>query len=75
MIRLLYSGSKVKLAFRQKPYILRDGITYGTTLKLVGIQVVALNSSAGVDALVTWMTLMLLSCSVKPKGSSPVTLL
>ena len=46
----LYSGSKVKLAFRQKPYILRDGITYGTTLKLVGIQVVALNSSAGVDA-------------------------
>jgi hypothetical protein len=27
----LYSGSKVKLAFRQKPYILRDGITYGTT--------------------------------------------
>jgi hypothetical protein len=46
----LYSGSKVKLAFRQKPYILKDGVTYGTTLKLVGIQVVALNSSAGVDA-------------------------
>ena len=46
----LYGGSKVKLAFRQKPYILRDGITYGTSLKLVGIQVVALNSSAGVDA-------------------------
>ena len=46
----LYSGSKVKLAFRQKPYILRDGITYGTSLKLVGIQVIALNSSAGVDA-------------------------
>ena len=46
----LYSGSKVKLAFRQKPYILKDGVTYGTTLKLVGIQVVTLNSSAGVDS-------------------------
>ena len=45
----LYSGSKVKLAFRQKPYILRDGVTYGTSLKLVGIQVIALNGSAGVD--------------------------
>jgi hypothetical protein len=46
----LYSGSKVKLAFRQKPYILRDGVTYGTSLKLVGVQVIALNGSAGVDA-------------------------
>ena len=46
----LYSGSKVKLAFKQKPYILRDGVTYGTTLKLVGIQVVAVASAAGVDA-------------------------
>jgi hypothetical protein len=46
----IYSGSKVKLAFRQKPYILKDGVTYGTSLKLVGIQVVALNGSAGVDA-------------------------
>ena len=45
----LYSGSKVKLAFYQKPYILKDGVTYGTSLKLVGIQVVSLNSSAGVD--------------------------
>jgi hypothetical protein len=45
----IYSGSKVKLAFRQKPYILKDGVTYGTTLKLVGVQVVALNGSAGVD--------------------------
>jgi len=45
----LYGGSKVKLAFRQKPYILKDGVTYGTSLKLVGVQVVALNSSAGVD--------------------------
>jgi len=45
----LYSGSTVKLAFRQKPYILRDGVTYGTSLKLVGIQVVSVGSSAGVD--------------------------
>ena len=45
----LYSGSQVKLAFRQKPYILRDGVTYGTSLKLVGIQVVALNGTAGID--------------------------
>ena len=45
----LYSGSKVKVAFYQKPYILKDGVTYGTTLKLVGVQVVSLNSEAGVD--------------------------
>ena len=34
----IYSGSKVKLAFYQKPYILKDGVTYGTSLKLVGMQ-------------------------------------
>ena len=45
----LFSGSKVKLAFYQKPYILKDGVTYGTSLKLVGVQVVALNGEAGVD--------------------------
>lgn len=45
----IFSGSKVKLAFFQKPYILRDGVTYGTTLKLKGIQVVSLATSAGVD--------------------------
>ena len=45
----LYSGSKVKLAFKQKPYILKDGVTYGTSLKLVGVQVVELNGAAGVD--------------------------
>ena len=46
----IYSGSTVKLAFRQKPYILRDGITYGTSLKLVGIQVISVNSSVGSDS-------------------------
>ena len=45
----LYSGSKVKVAFYQKPYILKDGVTYGTTLKLVGVQLVSLNAKAGVD--------------------------
>ena len=45
----IYSGSKVKLALYQKPYILRDGVTYGTSLKLKGIQIVSLSSSAGVD--------------------------
>lgn len=45
----LYSGSQCKLAFYQKPYILKDGVTYGTSLKLVGVQVIALNGQAGVD--------------------------
>ena len=45
----LYSGSKVKIAFYQKPYILKDNVTYGTSLKCVGIQIVALSSAAGVD--------------------------
>jgi len=45
----LYGGSTVKLAFYQKPYILRDGVTYGSSLKLVGVQVVSVKSEAGVD--------------------------
>ena len=45
----IYSGATVKLAFYQKPYILKDGVTYGTSLKLVGVQLVSLNSEAGVD--------------------------
>ena len=47
----LYGGSTVKLGFYQKPYILRDGVTYGSSLKLVGVQVVELNTSAaGTDS-------------------------
>ena len=47
----LYGGSTVKLGFYQKPYILRDGITYGSSLKLVGVQVVELNNdAAGIDS-------------------------
>ena len=45
----LYSGSRVKLAFYQQPYILKDGVTYGSSLKLLAIQVVSLNNAAGVD--------------------------
>ena len=45
----LYGGSTVKLAFYQKPYILRDGVTYGSSLKLVGVQVVSVKGDAGVD--------------------------
>ena len=47
----LYGGSTVKLGFYQKPYILRDGITYGSSLKLLGVQIVELSKeSAGVDS-------------------------
>ena len=46
----LYGGSTVKLGFYQKPYILKDGVTYGSSLKLVGVQVVSLKGEAGVDA-------------------------
>ena len=45
----VYEGSKVKLGFHQKPYILRDGVTYGTSLKLSGIQIVSIQNGAGVD--------------------------
>jgi hypothetical protein len=45
----LYGGSTVKLAFYQKPYVLRDQVTYGSTLKLVGVQVVSVKGEAGVD--------------------------
>jgi hypothetical protein len=44
----IYGGSKVKLAFRQKPYTMPDG-SYGTSVKLVGLQLVALSSGAGID--------------------------
>ena len=46
----LFGGSRVKLAFYQKPYVLKDGVTYGTRLVLQGVQVISAGSSAGVDA-------------------------
>jgi len=45
----LYAGSTVKLGFYQKPYILRDGVTYGSSLKLVGVQVISVKGDAGID--------------------------
>jgi hypothetical protein len=36
----LIEGSVVRIAFYQKPYILKDGVTHGTSLKLIGIQVI-----------------------------------
>ena len=45
----VYEGSKVKIGFTQKPYILRDGVTYGTSLKLSGVQIVSVQTGAGVD--------------------------
>ena len=45
----VYEGSKVKLGFHQKPYILKDGVTYGTSLKLSGVQIVSIQNGAGLD--------------------------
>lgn len=45
----VYEGSTVKLGYYQKPYVLKDGVTYGTSLKLVGVQLITVNGSAGVD--------------------------
>ena len=43
----IYSGTMVKLAFFQKPYVLPAG-DIGTSLKLKAVQVVSLNTGAGV---------------------------
>ena len=43
----IYSGSKVKVAFFQKPYVLPTG-DIGTSLKLKAIQLISLNTGAGV---------------------------
>ena len=42
----VYEGSQVKIGFTQKPYILRDGTTYGTSLKLSGVQIVKIQEGA-----------------------------
>ena len=47
----LYSDAVVRLVFKQKPYILKDGVTYGTSLKVSGIQVLSLNrQGVGTDS-------------------------
>ena len=45
----VYNGSKVKIAFYQKPFVLKDNVTYGTSLKLVGVQIVSVSAEAGTD--------------------------
>lgn len=45
----VWSGSTVKLAFRQKAYVLKDGITFGTSVKLAAIQIVSLANQGGMD--------------------------
>ena len=42
----VYEGSEVKIGFTQKPYLQRDGTTYGTSLKLSGVQIVKVQDSA-----------------------------
>ena len=46
----IYEGSKVKLGFTQRPYVLNDKTTYGTSLKIAGVQVVSIESKAGIDS-------------------------
>jgi hypothetical protein len=46
----LYSGAVVRLIFKQKPYILKDGETFGTSLKCQGVQIISLKNSAGTDS-------------------------
>ena len=46
----VYEGSLVKVGFIQKPYLLRDNVTYGTSLKIAGLQVVSCKGSGGVDS-------------------------
>ena len=45
----VYAGSTVKLGFIQKPYLLRDGVSYCTSLKLSGVQVITCQGGSGVD--------------------------
>jgi hypothetical protein len=47
----LFSEAVVKLIFKQKPYVLRDEVTYGTSLKLSAVQVISLNKpGVGTDS-------------------------
>lgn len=45
----IFTGSTVKLAFTQRPYVLKDGTTYGTSLKLSAVQVVTVAGAGTVD--------------------------
>ena len=45
----LFSGSKVEIVFYQKPYILKDRVTYGTSLKLLYLQVITISKNEWED--------------------------
>ena len=45
----LYSSSLVKLMFYQKPYVLKDGVTYGTSFRLLAIQAIKLPTPNAAD--------------------------
>lgn len=47
----VYSGSTVKVAFDLRPYILKDGLTYGTSVKAAAIQLITVSSTG--DAALT----------------------
>jgi len=44
----VFEGSQVKIGFVQKPYVLRDGDTYGSSLKLSGVQIVKIQEGASI---------------------------
>jgi hypothetical protein len=46
----IYSGSLMKLAVQVKPYALKDGVTYGSSLKLKGAQLISASGGAGFDS-------------------------
>lgn len=46
----IYSGSLMKLAIVVKPYALRDGTTYGSSLKLKAAQLISASGGAGFDS-------------------------
>ena len=46
----IYSGSLMKLAVQVRPYALRDGVTYGSSIKLKGAQLISASGGAGFDS-------------------------
>ena len=47
----IYSGSTVRVSFDLSPYILKDGVTYGTSVKAAAIQLITVSSTG--DAALT----------------------
>lgn len=47
----IYSGSTVRVSFDLRPYILKDGVTYGTNVKAAAIQLITVSTTG--DAALT----------------------